>query len=53
MSYNYSNINTKDQAMLKADNSKICNKNCDKACTDLKLREKENRVHENPCIGLN
>jgi hypothetical protein len=22
------------------DNRKMCNKNCDKACTDLKLREK-------------
>jgi hypothetical protein len=42
------------------DNIKTCNKNCDTACTDLKLRQKggeklyaTNQAHENQCIGLN
>jgi hypothetical protein len=35
---NYNYINTWDQAMSNGDNRGICNKNCDKARTDLKLK---------------
>jgi hypothetical protein len=33
---NYSYINTRDQALSKGDDRKICNKNCDEACTELR-----------------
>jgi hypothetical protein len=61
---NYRYINTWSQPVLKRDNRKICNKNCEKASTDMKLRYKwrwtfvlqiylTNQIHTNQYILIN